>query len=227
MSKATTEMTRWLAAELSRRGDPEIARGMAAYMKTDMPFHGVKKPERLPVLRELKKRYAPADARAYEETVLALWQGKHREEKYAALYMAMAFRKLIDLPAMPLYERLIREGAWWDLVDDVAIRLVGEVWRKQRARVSTLMDRWIDDEDLWIRRTAIIGQNKHGEDTDEKRLFDYCARRMHEKEFFIRKGIGWALRSYAYTAPKAVASFLRTHKDGLSGLSYREASKHL
>jgi 3-methyladenine DNA glycosylase AlkD len=80
---------------------------------------------------------------------------------------------------------------------------------------------------MWLRRTAILAQLKHKDATDAGELFDYCLRRSGETEFFIRKAIGWALREYAKTDPDAVRGFLSAHGDELSGLSYREAAKHL
>jgi 3-methyladenine DNA glycosylase AlkD len=89
------------------------------------------------------------------------------------------------------------------------------------------MDHWIDDPDMWRRRSALLCQIGAGSRTDQERLFDYCRRCAHETEFFIRKAIGWALRDYGRTAPEEVAQFATTHRDELSGLSYREATKHL
>ena len=89
------------------------------------------------------------------------------------------------------------------------------------------LDRWIDDRNLWIRRTAILSQLKHKGGTDRDQLFGYCLRRAGEKEFFIRKAIGWALREYAKTEPDAVRAFALEHREQLSGLSFREATKHL
>jgi 3-methyladenine DNA glycosylase AlkD len=89
------------------------------------------------------------------------------------------------------------------------------------------IERWIDDRDLWLRRTSILSQVGHKEATDADLLFDACERRMHETEFFIRKAIGWALRDYARTNPDAVVDFVAMNRGGLSGLSYREATKHL
>jgi 3-methyladenine DNA glycosylase AlkD len=86
---------------------------------------------------------------------------------------------------------------------------------------------WIDDADMWLRRSAIIGQIGHKEATDTELLFDACVSRMHETEFFIRKAIGWALREYAKTDPSAVVAFATEHRNELSGLSFREATKHL
>jgi hypothetical protein len=62
---------------------------------------------------------------------------------------------------MKLYERLSREGGWWDLVDDVAEYLVGAATLAYRSEVRSILERWIDDSDLCIRRTAIIAQFRH------------------------------------------------------------------
>ncbi len=222
-----TSLVRYVHAEFSAMADPRRASEMAAYMKTDMPFHGVPKPLRAPVYKEVKRRFKPGNAKEYREAILALWAQPHREEKYAAIEYAMMHRPFITDAAMPTYRRLIVEGAWWDLVDHVACHLVGGVWLKEREKVMPTMDEWIDHTDMWLRRTAIIGQTRHKAETDEARLFDYCLRRAHEKEFFIRKAIGWALRQYSYTEPQAVRDFLTKHKTELSGLSFREGAKQL
>jgi 3-methyladenine DNA glycosylase AlkD len=80
---------------------------------------------------------------------------------------------------------------------------------------------------MWLRRAAIICQIGLKVQTDADRLFRFCEQRIDEKEFFIRKAIGWALREYAKTAPDAVAGFVTEHRERLSGLSYREATKHI
>jgi 3-methyladenine DNA glycosylase AlkD len=80
---------------------------------------------------------------------------------------------------------------------------------------------------MWVARTAIIHQLRLKEATDVERLFDYCLRRASDREFFLRKAIGWALREYAKTAPDEVRTFVEVHRDELSGLSIREATKRL
>jgi 3-methyladenine DNA glycosylase AlkD len=200
---------------------------MAAYMKTEMPFYGVKKPQRAEIVRSLRKRYEISDIDTYTRVIEALWVLPHREEKYIAIQLAQSYPQLITLVSMALYERLVREGAWWDLVDDVAIRLVGMVLLNNRDQVQASMDRWIGDRNLWIRRAAIISQIKHREMTDHGRLFSYCQQRSHETEFFIRKGIGWALREYSKTDPDRVSEYLARNSDTLSPLSYREGARRL
>lgn len=215
------ELTEFVANRLAAVADPAKAAPMAKYMKTDMPFYGVQKPARRPIWKALVKQYPPADRDAYEANVLALWALPHREEKYAAIHYARAFPDHCTLASLPLYERMIREGAWWDLVDGIAPYLVGALLPHVDLRA------WARDDDLWIRRSALIAQLNKKEDTDADLLFELCLARAHETEFFIRKAIGWALRQYARTDADAVRAFLAEHGEALSGLSRREASKHL
>jgi 3-methyladenine DNA glycosylase AlkD len=222
----TLPAVRYAREALAAAADPEKAAGMQAYMKTDMPFYGVQKPGRVPVIRHIVRTWPPADRREYEELVLALWCQPHREEKYVALGVARGHARFITPASLPLYRRLVTEGAWWDLVDEVATRLVRRVVVAHPEAWAEI-DRWIEDSDMWLRRAAILSQIGAKDATDAGRLFDYCRRRMHEREFFIRKAIGWALREYSKTDPGAVAGFVREHRDGLSGLSYREATKHI
>jgi len=212
---------------LSAVADPAKAPGMAAYLKTDMPFYGVQTPQRAPILRELVAAFPPADGAEYEAAVRALWALPHREEKYLALGYAARFDDQVTVDRVPLYRDLIVDVAWWALSDTAAIGLFGRVLFKARAKATPVARRWISDPDMWLRRTAIICQVGHKEETDEGLLFDACLACMDEKEFFIRKAIGWALREYARSAPQAVSRFAAAHRERMSGLSYREATKHL
>lgn len=221
------DLSRFVAAEFTAIADPVRAERMAEYLKTDMPFYGIQKAGRTAVWREVKRYFPIDDNAAYRNAVVALWEQPHREEKYLAITVARYYRRFITMENMPLYQRLVVEGAWWDLVDDVAINCVGAVLRRERKSASPYLEAWVDDEFMWLRRTSLIAHIKHKEETDQQMLFDHCLRRADEKEFFIRKAIGWALRSYARTAPDAVASFLLEHRTRWSGLTYREAAKHL
>lgn len=196
-------------------------------MKTSMPFYGVPKPLRTPIAREFQLRFPPRDATEYRVNVAGLWELDHREEKYLALGYAQEFKDFITIDQIDLYQRLISEGAWWDLVDEVAGHLVGRVVRADRERMRSVLEGWIDHSDMWLRRAAILSQLGHKDKTDWPMLSGFCLRRAHEKEFFIRKAIGWALREYARVEPERVREFAETNQNLLSGLSYREATKHL
>lgn len=217
----------FVSGALSEAADPSKAAGMQAYMKTDMPFYGVQKSGRAQIYRQLKSRFAPVDRDEYEALVMGLWQLPHREEKYLAIAVAEGFGEFVVPDSMALYRHLIVDGAWWDFVDNIAIGLIGKLTMDHPAPAWDEVDTWVDGEDMWLRRSAIICQIRAKDRTDVPRLFDFCARRSHEKEFFIRKGIGWALREYAKTDPQAVAGFARANRGRLSALSFREGTKHI
>ncbi len=212
---------------LREQADAEKAAGMQAYMKTTMPFYGVQKSGRTKIMRRLRKDFAPTDQGEYAALVTALWELPHREEKYLAQQVATTFSEFIVPESWSLYERFIREGAWWDFVDETATHMVRELVLECPDQTWPRVDDWNSDDDMWARRTSIICQIGAKERTDTDRLFRYCAARLHESEFFIRKAIGWALREQAKTDAAAVAEFVRQHREDLSGLSFREATKHI
>ena len=102
-----------------------------------------------------------------------------------------------------------------------------QIRRRYGEQIGPVLDAWIDDEDLWIRRTALLAQKGMKGETDVERLFGYCQRVADQEEFFIQKAIGWALRDYARTNPQAVKRFLEEWGGRLSNLAVREASKYL
>ena len=227
MANQSNELAHYVTAELRRLADPAKAPAMAAYMKTAQPFYGVPTPIRTVILREVRERFVPVDQESSEHNVLALWKLPYREERYCAIAYARHHPRFITPSALWLYERMIREGAWWDFVDEIAVNLVGGVLGNFPAKTRPLVERWIEDSDMWIRRTALLAHLKHKKATDAAQLFDHCLRRAHEREFFIRKAIGWALREYSKTEPRAVRAFLATNRQRLSKLSLAEGSKHL
>jgi 3-methyladenine DNA glycosylase AlkD len=215
------------ANRLSALANPKKAREMAAYMRTKDPFFGVGSVERRRLFLDLVKAHKPDSQEVYEAQVTALWAIPQREGRYLSLDWACRFKDFITLHALPLYERMIREGAWWDTVDVLAAHLVGYLLLHHRKTLKPVIETWVEDECLWIRRTAILAHLKHKQETDETQLFHHCLKLAPEKDFFIRKAIGWILREYSKTSPHTVRSFLEAHGASLSGLSQREASKWL
>jgi 3-methyladenine DNA glycosylase AlkD len=127
---------------------------------------------------------------------------------------------------LPVYEEIIRSGAWWDFVDGVGDRLCA-LLQAHRPMMTAVLRRWCRDEDFWIRRAAITAQLKAKADTDAELLRDVIEANMADQEFFIRKAIGWSLREYGKTDPDWVRQFVAVHGDGLSPLSRREALRNL
>ena len=122
---------------------------------------------------------------------------------------------------------MIVTGAWWDLVDEIATHRVGAILRAYPKEVRPIMLRWSKDNDMWKRRTSIICQTRSKEKADVTLLHACIEPSIDSKEFFLRKAIGWALREHARTDPRGVARWVRENEHRLSGLSKREALKHL
>jgi 3-methyladenine DNA glycosylase AlkD len=207
---------------LAELADPDKASGMQAYMKSSMPFHGVQKPARVQLARAV---FVELDSFAeWRAAVLELWhEARFREERYMALAVLRdrRYRRFRTLDALPLYEDLIVTGAWWDFVDEVATGPLGELLPD----VATALRAWSVDDDMWKRRSAIIAQVRHKRETDFALLTDCIEPNRGDREFFIRKAIGWALRAYAWVEPEAVIAYCDAHD--LSPLSRREALKNV
>ncbi|WP_410597172.1 DNA alkylation repair protein [Amycolatopsis sp. lyj-23] len=226
---ADERLVKAIRAGLAEVADPAKAPAMQAYMKSAVPFRGVAKPQRSALLKQLLAEHTLPDRVTFSATVLKLWRtAEYREERYAAIDLSgyRAYRQWQDPELLPVYEEMIVGGAWWDYVDELAIRRIGPILRSFRTRVTPTMLAWASDTDLWRRRTAIICQVGAKEDTDTGLLTRAIEPAIAEPEFFLRKGIGWALRDYAKTAPDWVRRFVDDHP-GLSGLSRREALKHI
>jgi 3-methyladenine DNA glycosylase AlkD len=209
---------------LAERADPVKAPEMQAYMKSQMPFYGVQKPARAALEREVFATYPLESFEAWRDTVLALWRdASHREERYVAIALVEArrYRAFRTMDALPLYEELIVGGAWWDHVDAVAAGPLGELLPE----VAPALRAWAIDANMWKRRAAIIAQVRRKRETDFALLTDCIEPNRGDREFFIRKAIGWALRSYAWVDPAAVRAYCDTHE--LSPLSRREALKNV
>ena len=218
-----------LRARLKAMGSATDAAKMQAYMKSALPFHGVKSTPMRALFREVMAGYAPASAQEWSRDVLALWRGAtHREERYAALALCAhrGARPFQCFAALPLYEELIVTGAWWDLVDEVAGQRLPVLLVADRAPMTKAMRAWARGEDLWLRRASIICQLKLNDELDLELLYDCIEPSMDSKEFFLRKAIGWALRQYAKHDPAEVKRYVKKNEARLSGLSRREALKH-
>lgn len=216
-----------IRAELLERSDPVRAAGARAYMKSALPFLGVRVPE----VRRLALAAAAAhpftSAGQLRSTVLELWRSAAaREERYAAIDLTGLRLVSRDIDMLPVYEEIIRTGAWWDFVDGVTHRICG-LLQSHRPSMTALLLAWSTDADFWIRRASILSQLKAKSHTDRDLLRAVIEANLADPEFFIRKAIGWALREYAKTDPEWVRDFVADHGSRLSPLSRKEALRHL
>ncbi len=221
---------RELLHALGQEADPIRAEGQQAYMKSNLPFFGVTVPRVRRIVRTLA-RACPFDGPdMWRETILSVWRrAERREERYGAVELLVLPRhaKWLSPDRIGLAEELVVTGAWWDLVDPVAIGGVGAMLKAHPTGTAQVLRDWSKDRDIWKRRTAILSQLRHRSATDRDLLFEVIEPSIACGEFFLRKAIGWALREYSKTEPKAVAEYVQANGDRLSPLSRREALRHL
>ena len=209
--------------------DPVRAPQQQAYMKSDMPYLGVGVPQCRRIAGALFAKHQLPDADAWEAAILDLWRrAAHREERYAAVELLLfrRYSRWLEPARLPMIEEMVATGAWWDYVDAIAGRGVGAMLAAHPRPMKAILRQWARDGDIWKRRTAILAQLRAKQETDPNLLADAIRPSIGHPEFFLRKGIGWALREYSKTDPGWVTAFVDAHP-GLSALSRREALKHL
>lgn len=224
------QLLKTLRRELRAVGDPARAKGAQAYLKTTERFHGV---GAVPLRRVCKEVFARLDlpsADAWQSLVLGVWRGAtFREERWAAIELTgdRRARGFQTLAALPMYEEIITTGAWWDLVDGLAAHRIGGLLRAHPREMRKVLLAWSRDDDMWKRRAAILAQLTFKRDTDLELLYACIEPSIDSREFFLRKGIGWALRQYAWTDPREVLRYVRANRTRLSPLTKREALKNV
>jgi 3-methyladenine DNA glycosylase AlkD len=166
----------------------------------------------------------------WREACLQIWrEAKYREERYAAIELTgfRFYRDWQTLEALPMYEEMIVAGAWWDFVDQIASHRLGPLLLRYPAGMRKTMLQWSRGRNLWKRRSAILCQLPFKSETDLNLLYAVIEPSLESTEFFLQKAIGWALRQYAWTDPRAVLAYVRANEGRLSALSRREALKNI
>ncbi len=207
--------------------DPDRAAAMSRYLRGVAPCFGIPAPERRELDRAVRASLPPpADEATVTATARACWAVPEREVQYFGQEHLRRHRRLLGPASLPVLRELVVTRSWWDTVDALAVHGVGDLARRfPQLRVEVRS--WIDADDRWLVRTALLHQLDWKGDTDPEVLFALCLRRAGDRDFFVRKAIGWALRQYARTDPDAVHAFVSAHRDELSSLSVREATRRL
>jgi 3-methyladenine DNA glycosylase AlkD len=229
-----SELIDALRTAFAAHADAANAAPMQAYMKSALPFHGIAAPLRRRLTAEAVKAHPCVDTATLARTMRELWRGaRFREERYAAVELPRLGRvhpKLINLALLPVVEEMIITGAWWDLVDDISGNVLARLLERHPAEMKPLLRRWAKGDDLWLRRAAmLVHRSVDDKAFDAVLLYDTILPSIGKgpfaNEFFIRKGIGWALRERSYAAPEEVKAFCQEYAAQLSPLTVREALK--
>lgn len=206
-------------------GSPSKAIGMKAYMRNQFDFYGVQANDRRNAVKEIVSHFFWKDQKDFIEFIQLCWQQDQREFKYLALDLSRRFIRKLDMKCIPFYEQLIVTDSWWDTVDGIAPQIIGRLIQNDKARIKAQAYKWIEDENIWNKRSALILQLFYKENTDFELLTDCILRTSKSREFFIEKAAGWALRQYSKTNPEQVKIFITENK--IPSLSVREGMKYI
>ena len=205
--------------------NPEKALALEAYMKNHFRFLGIPKPIRAEETKILFSLYGKPSLEILDQLVPILWETPIREYHYFARECLFHQRKHFRESDIYLFESLMNVHSWWDSIDFISPNLAGSLCQKYPHLLIPTCQRWNMDDHFWIRRASLIIQLRYKQETQTELLFEMIRPLMHEKEFFIRKAIGWSLRELAKSQPEKVLSFVENNP--ISPLSKREALKHI
>ncbi len=216
-------------AAFSLQADAERAVAQAAYMRNQFSFWGTGVPAARRIGREISRRYPLGSLNELTVRCAGLWQLDQREFQYVACDELRRHSGLLTPEALVDLSALITAKSWWDTVDELGRHSVGDIVR-HFPDTRCVMDDWLASDELWLVRSAILHQERWRADTDFDWLRAACLRHGTHPDFFIRKAIGWSLRSYAHSSAvnaAKVRQFIAEHDSELSGLSKREALKRV
>jgi 3-methyladenine DNA glycosylase AlkD len=217
-----------LTAELRAAGQPGRAASEKAYLKSDLDFFGIGVPAARAIVRAWCRARPDLGHDELTAVVAALWCRPHYECRMAAQMLLIQNPALLGPADVPQFEQILREARTWALVDGLTCDLMGPLVERH-PELNHVLDRWAADPDFWIRRSALLSlllPLRRGAG-DFERFSRYADQMLAEREFFIRKAIGWVLRETAKKRPALVAAWLEPRITRLSGVTLREAVKPL
>lgn len=209
-------------------GTRERAEQEKRYLKSDLEFFGVT----VPGIRRELRAFSGSNRGIGRAEVLGvvegMWERPVNELRMGSVLLLEGFAGMLLPGDAALIERMIRESKTWAYVDNLAASVMGPLVEANPGLMETL-DRWAEDEDFWVRRSAMLAlllPLREGRG-DLERFFRYADSMLDEREFFIRKAIGWVLRETSKKRPEEVREYLASRIGRVSGLTLREGAKRL
>lgn len=204
--------------------DKENAIVMSKYMRNMFDFYGLSTPKRKEIYNDFIK--SEKESKRIDWTFLdKCYKDTHREFQYLVSDYLLAMKEYVTFEDISKIQNYITQKSWWDTIDFLC-KVIGDVELRD-PRVKKLMLKWSNDENIWIKRSAIEHQLNLKDKTDCELLEKIIVNCFGTDEFFINKAIGWALREYSKTNPKWVRDFIDKYNDKMNNLSIKEASKYV
>jgi 3-methyladenine DNA glycosylase AlkD len=220
-----SDLARAIEVRLREVGTPKRADGEKRYLRSDLEFIGAMVSDVRTAIRDLAPRM---DHDELVEVATELWEPPIHELRTAAVFLLARDARRLDASDLPLIEHMARESRSWALLDYLAVDVLGPIVEADPDGLRAELDAWSLDGDFWVRRASLLGELRpirHGAPLD--RFLARADRMLDEREFFIRKAIGWVLREAGKRRPSEVAAWVAQRTDRASGVTMREAVKYL
>lgn len=216
-----------ITTDLSLLGRPERAVSERAYLKSDLEHFGTAVPD----IRSVAKGFLKGHPQLTHDQLLALidelWAAPIHERRMVSVELLVARQRLLGVGDLKWIESLLRAGRTWALVDTLAGSVVARIVDADPAGLLVL-DRWLVDDNMWIRRSSVLGLRsclRDGRELD--RFVRYADVLLPEREFFIRKVLGWVAREVGQRQPEVISMWLRRNLHRMNHVTLREAIKYL
>jgi len=218
-----------LEAQLRAAGQPERAEPERRYLKIDLEVFGTAVGD----VRRAVRTHRRAQPNPTREGIVALavelWGRPVFECRLAAVELLVTEAGRLETGDLALVERLVRHAGTWALVDPLAIHVAAPVVERHHESARLVLEMWAGDDSFWVRRSALLAllpALRRG-DGDFETFGRYADAMLDEREFFIRKAIGWVLRETGRRRPDLVLEWLEPRIHRASGVTVREALKPL
>jgi 3-methyladenine DNA glycosylase AlkD len=210
----STGLATELVSELEKLGTEDRAVNEKRYLKSPPEFHhfGVT----VPSIRKATKAFARSHKEIDHDHLVALvnelWELQIHETCMAAIELLNFNSSDLTADDAGQIERLIDSSHTWAYVDNLSATTMGSLVARYPELNATL-DRWSTHSNFWLRRAAmlsLLGPLRAG-GGDFEQFSRYAEPMLQEKEFFIRKAIGWILRETSKKRPELVYKWLADH----------------
>ncbi|WP_421868950.1 DNA alkylation repair protein [Marinoscillum sp.] len=205
----------------TENANASVASQQQAYLKNKFEHFGIKSPIRREITKPFLTKDNLSEQSELTEIIQSLWNQPEREFQAFGLDLSSKYVRRLDASCINLFEYMTVHKSWWDTVDFIATNLMGPYFKKYPDQLPVRTEKWLQSENIWLQRCAILYQLKWRNDLDTERLTKTIQRLKDTKEFFLNKAIGWILREYSKTNPEWVLHFVNTTE--LNSLSKREA----
>ncbi len=215
------EFIQTLEAEFQKNANTKIALEQKAYLRNQFECYGIKTTQRREIQKPFFAREHLPPKTEIEKIVKTLWMKPEREYQYFSQELTQKYVKQFTKQDIKLLEFMVTHKSWWDTIDFIATKLIGEYFKMYPRQRDTYIKKWLESNNIWLQRSSLLFQLKYKKNLDTEFLSYVIKSLLGSKEFFINKAIGWVLREYSRTDPEWVVEFVNITE--LSTLSKKEA----